>query len=40
MQQTQKIRPVRDEIIITAMKFVMHLKAIFELCNAQIFYQY
>ncbi len=33
IQQTQKIHPVRDEIIITAMKFVTYLTALFELRN-------
>ncbi len=33
-QKTQEIRPVKDEIIITAMKFVTYLTAIFELRNA------
>ena len=34
MELTQEIRPVRDEIIITAMKFITYLTAIFELRNA------
>jgi len=33
MQQTQEIRPVRDKII-TVMKFVTYLRALFELRNA------
>ena len=33
IQRIQKIRPVRDEIIITAMKFVTYLTALFELRN-------
>jgi len=31
MQQTQEIRPVRDEIIITSIKFVTYLTVLFEL---------
>jgi hypothetical protein len=38
-QQTLEIRPVRDEIIITAMKFVTYLTALFELRNTN-FLQY
>ncbi len=34
MQLTQEIRPVRDEIIITAMKFITYLSELFELRNA------
>jgi|GEM_PF-696475 len=34
MKQTQEIRPVMDEIIIIAMKFVTHQSALFELRNA------
>ena len=34
MELTQEIRPVRDEIIITAMKFITYLSELFELRNA------